>query len=179
MKFLAQKRLMIIAMLTVAFVVSATAVAAEQSTLTSSHINKIRQNCVAAQVALQRVQYNDVAIRINRGQAYDALLTKFIAPFNSRAALNRLSEVDLLTAKTEVIEAHVEQFKKDYVKYEDTLSESLRMKCQDRPVAFYDALGTIRELRAALSADTKAVQTAIEDYEVIVGHMRKTIEENQ
>jgi hypothetical protein len=148
---------------------------AQQSTLTSSHIEKIRQNCVSAQVTLQRVQYSDVAIRINRGQSYDGVLSKLMAPFNSRVALNRLDQAPQLTDKTNTIEAAVADFKRHYVEYEDTLSATLAIKCQDRPVAFYDSLNHTRELREMLANDTKRIQVAVNEYMSIVDGIEKSL----
>jgi hypothetical protein len=152
----------------VAMVLFPTIAWAQQSALTSKHIEKIRQNCLSAQVTLQRIQYSDIAVRINRGQAYDVMMTKFITPFNSRAALNHVSETSTLTAKTEAFEAALSQFRKHYVAYEETLSSTLQIRCQDRPVAFYDSLETTRTLRAQLSEDVDRIQSAVTDYTKVV-----------
>lgn len=148
---------------------------AQQSKLTTEYIDKIRRNCISAQVTLQRVQYSDVVVRINRGQAYDELMTKLIEPFNSRAALNKLSQASSLTEKTTAIQNALSTFKQRYVDYEDTLSKTLGIKCQDTPVTFYDSLTRTRELRSALGGDLRAIKAAIETYKQEIANIQKTI----
>ena len=154
------------------------AVWAQQSTPTAAHIEKIRQNCLSAQVTMQRIQYSDVAIRINRGQAYDTLLSKLMAPFNSRVALNRLGQAPQLSDKTNVVEMALADFKKHYVEYEDTLSATLNIKCQDRPVAFYDSLNRTRELRASLASDLVRLRAALDEYKKIVNALELSLGED-
>ncbi|HYG83306.1 MAG TPA: hypothetical protein VD907_00310 [Verrucomicrobiae bacterium] len=146
---------------------------AQQDTLTERQITAIRQSCLEAQVNMQRLQYSDTAARINRGSMYEAIMEKLIAPFNSRAALNRLQDSPALVAATTNIERTFADFKRHYTAYEDALSSTLQVKCQDQPVTFYDRLTATRELRRQLSKDIQQLSGLLAEYQRIIEEITK------
>ncbi|HEX6258673.1 MAG TPA: hypothetical protein VFZ48_04290 [Candidatus Saccharimonadales bacterium] len=148
---------------------------AQQAKLTEKHIEAIRQNCLAAQVTMQRLQYTDAAARINRGSAYEALMSKLIVPFNSRSALNRLQTTQQLLSTTDNLERVFTDFKKRYTAYEEALSATLSIKCQDQPVTFYDNLSKTRDLRKQLATDITLLSKTFAEYQKIIDGMSKKL----
>lgn len=146
--------------------------------LTDAKIETIRQNCLSAQVALQRIQRSDAATRVNRGQTYEVILTKLMSPFNGRLAFNRLDEASPFTAITKKYERAVDTFKEDYAKYEDSLSKTLKIKCQDQPVTFYDTLTATREARAKVAKDIDAITKILQEYYGLVNTLQTSLPQN-
>lgn len=146
--------------------------------LTDAKIENIRQNCISAQVALQRIQRSDAATRVNRGQTYEVILTRLMSPFNGRLAFNRLDEASTFTTSTKKYEQAVDKFKQDYAEYEDLLSRVLRIKCQNQPVTFYDTLTEAREARAQVAKDIVEVAKILQEYRGLVSNLYKSLPQN-
>ncbi len=163
-------------MLLVALVASPFAMAANNSSnLSSKQIESIRQNCVQAQVSLQQIQYSDAAGRVNRGQAYETLLNKLMAPFNSRVALNRLDIATDLTSSTTDLENAVNVFKSDYNTYSDALANTLTVKCQSNPQDFYSALQEARIDRQQVHKDIQIIDGLMEQYDQQIVGLSKSL----
>lgn len=129
-------------------------------------IDTVKQNCVTAQVEIQRVRYNDAAVRVNRGQGYETLLSKMINPLNSRVTANGYNEhAASLTATATKYQKQLAKFKKDYDAYDDTLASLLRLKCVDKPEVFYGSLEAARTQRASLSVDIANLTQIISEYQ--------------
>lgn len=143
-----------------------------------AHLEKIRQNCVAAQGSMQRVRQSDVATRINFGRAYDSLTTQLITPFNTRAVTHQSSSAPLLTEQTTALTIKVEAFRDDYVEYIDALNRAINMNCQDRPADFYTATEQAHDLREQLANDVKELKKITGDYRKTVESIAKTLEGN-
>lgn len=164
MKYLSRSILVLIFMASAALVFSFSTQVRAQESLSEAHLEKIRQNCVNAQVTMQRVQHSDIATRINTGRVYDALITRQMAPLNSRTALNRISIAPLLAEDTRSLENTLSSFRDNYSDYTDTLSRAIRLKCQDKPEEFYKYVQDARELRKELSEDIKNMKKLTEEY---------------
>ena len=145
------------------------------ASLGEKQLETIRQNCVQAQVTLQQIQYSDAAARVNRGQAYETLLTKLMAPFNSRVALNRLDMATDLTADTTDLEKAFNTFKDDYTNYSDDLTETLEVKCQSHPEDFYEALSNTRDDRAQVHSDIGVMDALMAQYDKGVVDLAKSL----
>ena len=78
-------------------VYSATAQAEDTLPMTDEHIARIRANCVDAQKTLFQIHASDAGLRVNRGQIYESMSTKLMAPFNIRLVLNRIDAANLVT----------------------------------------------------------------------------------
>lgn len=117
--------------------------------LTDEHIALIRTNCVSVQSTMQRIHASDGLLRINLGQRYETIATRFMAPMNSRIALNRLDNV-AMTQTTAEFNDTIREFSTNYQQYEQTMSKALEMKCTDQPVAFYDTVTLARSHRASV-----------------------------
>lgn len=166
-------RKLILSMLACVVLLSPVVSAAPQS-LSDAQIEQIRRNCQASQGYLQQIQRNDAAARINRGRAYESL-SKAVANFNSRVALNKLDGSTLVTITSD-LQQRVTTFQSDYLLYEDALSNALDIKCREQPVTFYDTLTTARDLRARLSKDIVDINTLLDQYQTGLTALRATLE---
>jgi hypothetical protein len=120
--------------------------AQETMPLTNEHIQHIKDNCRAADRTLTQLHASDALLRVNRGQLYDLISTKLMARMNSRIALNRLDGAGLVSA-TAGFDSTLETFRSRYQSYEEQLSTTLHIECQNKPVEFYQAVQRTRELR--------------------------------
>jgi hypothetical protein len=131
--------------------------------MTDEHIARIRANCVDAQATLFQLHASDAGLRVDRGQLYESISTKLMAPFNSRIVLNRVSDENLLTTAAEY-DKQLIAFRLQYQQYEEAMSASLRMKCVNQPVAFYDSIADTREKRRLTHAATVELHKTILKY---------------
>lgn len=151
---------------------------AEQVELDDAKKDIITQNCVTSQVNLQRIQYNDTATRVNRGQAYEALLSQLMTPLNSRTANNGLSgEAAQLTQITNSYQQALRNFKKHYEQYDDAIKGAIKIRCQNKPQEFYNYLKEAQRLRASISQDVAFLDQKIEEYRKIVDDLKNKIEQ--
>lgn len=144
------------------FVVNAHA-QSNESTMTEAHIERIRNNCVEAQSSLGQLHASDALLRVNRGQLYEFISTKLMAPLNSRIALNRLDGVSLISTSTEY-GRQLATFRLNYQSYEESMSVVLKMKCTDQPVAFYDAVNATKIKRQKVHDSTLQLNASIRQY---------------
>lgn len=144
------------------FVASASAQSPE-SAMTDAHIARIRSNCVEAQSSLSQLHASDALLRVNRGQLYEFISTKLMAPLNSRIALNRLDGVSLISVSANY-ERQLVAFRLNYQAYEEAMSDLLKIKCTDQPVAFYDAVASTRTKREKAHSSTLELNALIKTY---------------
>src|SRR5689334_18968108 len=111
--------------------------------MTDEHIARIRMNCQDAQSSLSQLHASDALLRVNRGQLYESISTKLMAPLNSRIALHRLDGVKLVATTTRY-ESQLATFRAKYQEYEEAMSDVLRVNCVNQPVAFYDKVADTR-----------------------------------
>ena len=142
-----------------------TASAAETSELSSEKLAEIKARCVDMQVILQKIQYNDAANRVNRGQSYESLVTRMMIPMNSRTAVNGLSSsAASLAGITTSYQQNLDNFKNSYERYDDAITAALRIKCQDKPADFYKLLTEARKQRTNVSNEVATLAQLIENY---------------
>lgn len=137
--------------------------AEDEPPMTDAQIQLIRQNCVRAQSSLNQLHASDALLRVNRGQLYELISTKLMAPLNSRITLNRLGGLTL-TATTLDYDRQLDTFRNDYRAYEEAMSRTLDIHCVKQPVAFYDSLKDTREKRQKVHADTVSLNTMLQTY---------------
>lgn len=127
-----------------------------------SRIDLIRNNCVAAQGAMQRVLASDRVTRINRGRAYEDTL-RLLAAFNSRASLNTYN-VSELVEYTSTLETQFTAFKTQYLDYEQKLKSVIDMNCKDQPAEFYNNLQRARAARESIQKSIDNIDKTLTDY---------------
>lgn len=153
-------------------------VRAQATPMTEAHIERIRGNCVKAQSTLTRLHASDALLRVNRGQLYELISTKLMAPFNSRVALNRLNGASLVTVATNY-ESQLAAFRISYQQYEEAMSGVLRINCKNQPVAFYDSVGDTRMKRKKVNDSTLQLQQTVQQYKAEFEKFAKTIPESK
>ena len=146
--------------------------------MTEAHIERIRNNCVEAQSTLSQLHASDALLRVNRGQLYESLSVKLMAPFNSRVALNRMNGSELVATATDY-EDQLVDFREKYQAYEEAMSKTLRMNCRNEPVSFYDSVADTREKRAAVHESTLTLHKTIKQYKADLKAFAEDLEEKR
>jgi hypothetical protein len=143
--------------------------------MTEEHIARIRDNCVDAQSTLFQLHASDAGLRVNRGQIYESIATKLMAPFNSRLVLNRINEESLLSTASEY-EKQLQVFRTQYQQYEEAMSATLRINCVNQPVAFYDSVVDTRKKRQLTHQSAIELQSIIQKYGASVDTFAKNFQ---
>lgn len=145
--------------------ISHSVAAVEQVELEPQKLADIKANCVGMQVVLQKIQYNDAANRVNRGQAYESLVNRMMIPMNGRTAVNGLSSsTATLAGITTRYQQKLNKFKSNYESYDNSLTAALRVKCQQKPADFYRYITEARKHRTDISNDIVELNQLIEEY---------------
>jgi hypothetical protein len=165
--------LKIIALMLTCVLLLAPAVSAAPQVLSDDQVEQIRRNCQTSQGYLQQIQRNDAAARINRGRAYESI-SKLVASFNSRVALNKINGSTLVTISSD-LGKRISAFQADYLLYEDALNSALDITCKEQPVTFYDTLTTARDLRARLARDVADINSQLDLYQTGLTDLRATL----
>lgn len=155
--------IMLSGFLLLAGVLSQRVAAQTEPTMTEEQIAQIRQNCVSAQTSLNQLHASDALLRVNRGPLYEMISTKLMAPLNSRITLNRMGGVDL-TATTLEYDRQLNAFYSDYKDYEESMSQTINIRCTNQPVTFYDSLKDTREKRQKVHNDTTQLNELLLSY---------------
>lgn len=138
-------------------------VRAQSAPMTEAHIQRIKANCVDAQSVLTQLHASDALLRVNRGQLYESISSKLMAPFNSRVALNKF-DGSKLVAQSATYETQLNDFRSTYKSYEEAMSRTLRINCVNEPVAFYDSVAEARIKRQQVHQTIVALQKTIQNY---------------
>ncbi len=136
---------------------------AETNPITEAHISRIRDNCFEAQATLNQLHSSDALLRVNRGQLFEYISTKLMAPFNSRVALSRLDGANLISIAKNY-EDQLEIFRTNYQLYEEGMSRTMKINCKNQPVAFYDAVTDTRAKRKKVHDSVLELQKIIQNY---------------
>lgn len=145
---------------------------AQDSLMSEAHIERIRSNCTEAKATLAQLHASDGLLRVNRGQIYDSISTKLMAPFNSRASLSRLDATQLVSVAS-AYERELTAFRTDYKAYEQQMSDILKIDCTKQPVAFYDAIAEARDKRLKVRQHVVALTKQINEYKTAFGNFEK------
>ena len=163
------KKLSVIALATVSVLVLGQTASAQSADLTEEKQAIVVQTCVSAQTVLQKIQHNDAATRVNRGQSYETLVSRRMTPLNTRATSNEYNNsAPLLIGTTNKFQQGLDKFKKDYEKYDNSVSSALKTKCKDKPAVFYGYLEDARSQRQDVANDVANLSTLTGEYRVNV-----------
>lgn len=135
------------------------------STVSPETIARIRARCTENQASLNRLHQTDAFLRIERGTLYRTILDKLMVPMNRRIASNQLDSGKLLTITSDY-KTEYDRFYREYIEYDNALSEVLDISCDRQPVAFYNALVEAREKRVKVSESVGRLKAMIRDYGV-------------
>lgn len=149
--------------------------AEDAAPMTDAHIERIRANCVDAQATLFQLHASDAGLRVNRGQIYESISTKLMAPFNIRLVLNRIDAANLVTTAAQY-ERQLQAFRDQYQQYDIAMNAIIRMNCVKQPVAFYDGVVDARKKRQQTHEATVELQKTIKKYGDEVDALSKNFE---
>lgn len=145
------------------FVVSHTVRAEDSLPISDTHIARISANCVSAQATLMQLHASDALMRVNRGQIFQSISTKLMIPFNGRIAKYTQQNLALVELASRY-DSQFTTFSTDYQQYEEAMSRTLKIDCQNQPVTFYDSLSDTRAKRQVTHDSVMALQKTIQDY---------------
>ncbi len=134
--------------------------------ISQKQIRSIQTHCVENQAALNQLHQTDAFLRIDRGNLYRTISDKLMTPLNTRLTANELPN-DALVAVTKQFNAQYQQFYKNYITYDTSLSKLLSIDCTKEPVGFYNALIKTREDRQQLSVSNQALVQLIVNYKAL------------
>lgn len=137
--------------------------AAQTAPMTEAHIERIKTSCVEAQSTLTQLHASDALLRVNRGQVYESISTKLMAPFNNRVSLGKFDNTALAAHQT-AYDQQLGEFRTNYRLYEEAMTKTLRINCANQPVAFYDSVADTRQKRQRVYESTQALQKSIQEY---------------
>ena len=146
-------------------VVAISQVAMAQSTMPDSQADLIRQNCTTIQTTLRQLRVSDAGLRTDRGQLYENISTKLMAPLNSRIAMSRLDGLELGSIALNY-NKHLDAYREKYQEYERSLSRTIQAGCASEPAKFHELLGATRDLRLELHQETNRLVDLLKDYKL-------------
>lgn len=138
---------------------------AQTDTLTPEKQTIITQNCILSQTALQHIQYNDTATRVNRGQGYETILSRLMTPLNTRTTSGGYNDsATTLIDITKRYQQVLDSFKNHYSDYDNAISSSLKVKCKDNQAKFYGYLEEARRQRQTIAGDVDNLSSLVNEY---------------
>lgn len=145
-------------------------------TLSQEQLTAIKANCISAQSQLQRVLRSDTVARTNRGRAYDITL-RLMAALNSRVVLNKIN-LPKLAENTTALQSKFNQLYNDFTKYNNSMTNTINLKCQNQPAVFYATLTQTRGLRVQLAGDIRDMDRLVDDYAAAVNELKDIVTKN-
>jgi len=148
--------------------------------LSSQQLEQIKGSCITIKATLKQIHSSDALLRVNTGQIYESISTKLMERFDERADYNNMDE-DALVASANNFDLLLDNFRSDYVTYEQQLSLAINIDCTTQPAAFYDAVAQARTNREKMHSDVAALNQALDQYNQVVAQFeidnQKRIEE--
>lgn len=135
--------------------------------LTPEQTERVKLNCVSIKNTLSQLHASDALLRVNRGQVYESVGSKLMDTFNARLANNRLDN-KAMTTVTANYRTALNNFRNDYIAYEQKLSDAIKIDCIARPNTFHTALEEARTLRLKVHEDVLKLHRYIDDYRTSV-----------
>jgi len=136
---------------------------AQSNEMNQEHMEKIRKNCLQSKNSLSQLHRSDALLRVNRGQLYESISTKLMSRFNSRVSSAGHNSSNLSTITRDYAQ-ELDQFREDYIAYEEQLSSAESINCTKQPVAFYDAVVGAHEKRQTVRDTVAGLNQMLDDY---------------
>lgn len=170
-------KILVVIFIFVAVVTFSSTSSAQPADLTSEKRAIVVQTCVSAQTVLQKIQHNDAATRVNRGQAYATVISRLMTPLNTRSTSNGYnSSATLLTDTTKRYQQTLDNFKDHYKSYDNAVSSALKTKCKDKPEIFYGYIEDARRERQNVATDVATLSSLVGEYRVNVLKLRSEVQ---
>ena len=135
----------------------------ESTNLSDAQRSHIRSECTQIKGSLSQLHATDALLRVNRGQVYESLVNKLMAPFNGRLSSAGLDNKAMAT-HIEQYQTALTAFRTDYITYEKKIAELLRTDCSSEPTKFYQLVLDARERRKTVHEDVVRLHQIIDDY---------------
>lgn len=145
---------------------------AQDSSISSEQIQKIRDNCLSTKNTLNQLHVSDALLRVNQGQIYESISTKLMDRFNGRVSNNKMNNSSLVLVMGNYNSA-LNTFRSDYKQYEEHLSATIEINCLNRPNDFYDSVSSARSLRNQVHNDVLTLNQLIDQYQTALGDFEK------
>jgi hypothetical protein len=158
----------IFSLLSIGLLVSLGGSSARAEDLTPDQTAQVKANCVSIKNSLSQLHASDALLRVNRGQVYEAMASKLMDNFNSRLALNSLDNKAMTTVTSSYRNA-LNNFRVNYIAYEQKVSAAIRIDCSSQPNSFHNTVQEARKLRATVHSDVLKLHRIIDDYRSSVG----------
>ncbi len=145
--------------------------------LTPEQLNQVKTTCLSTQGAMRQLRTSDALLRVNRGQIYELMSSKLMAPFNTRLQNNSLDAraFDDTTSRYDVT---LDSFRTDYQAYDQQMATALGIDCTKDPGRFYDAVVAARAKRATVHEDVQKMNGYIDSYGQLVKYLLSATAEN-
>ena len=140
------------------------AASAQDSTLSDSKVQQIKDQCLSIKATLNQLHSSDALLRVNRGQIYESMLTKLMDKFNTRLISNKYDADNLKNIASEY-STMLDTFRLDYQAYEEQLATTMDIDCSSKPVKFYDSVLSARTKRSLVHADVIKLNAQLAKYQ--------------
>jgi hypothetical protein len=137
--------------------------ASAQATLTDDQLQKISANCLTIKSTLNQLKATDALLRVNRGQMYEAMVSKLMERFNGRLTNNDL-DARATTVVASSYRTALQKFRDDYSTYERLLVAAIAVDCSTKPAEFHAAVELARDARFTVHDDVNSLHRYIDDY---------------
>ncbi len=145
--------------------------------LTPEQINLVKNNCVSAKTTLNQLHSSDTLLRVNSGQIYESLATKLMDKFNDRLANNGKTNA-AMNSITSSYKTTLDNFRTDYISYEEQITKAYNIDCTAQPELFYAATENARVKRAVLYSDVAILNQKIEEYKALIAALKTEYQAN-
>jgi hypothetical protein len=145
--------------------------------LTPDQLTQISSTCLATQNTLRQLRTNDALLRVNRGQIYELMSSKLMAPFNTRLQNNSF-DARAFTDTASHYMASLTSFRSDYQAYDQQMAAALSLNCTKNPAKFYDIVVDARTKRNTVHDDVLKMNDYIDSYGQLVKYLSSTIKGN-
>jgi len=145
---------------------------ASAKSLDQTQLDYISANCVSLKNNLNQLHISDALLRVNMGQRYELVSTKLMDRFNNRISSNSF-KIDNLNDISLSYKSTLDNFRSDYITYEQSLSSAIKINCATQPELFYNSVQSVRSNRNKVYEDTKKLVQQIEDYRLEVLNFEK------
>lgn len=146
-------------------------VVSAQTTLSSDQTKQISDSCLLTKNTLSQLHSSDALLRVNRGQIYESMHTKLMNRFNARVSNNKLDSTNLIAASKEYGLA-LDDFRLNYIVYEEQLSKAIAIDCSTQPVRFYEAVALAKVKREIVHNDVIKLNQQIDNYKFALGQFK-------
>lgn len=136
---------------------------AQSAPLSQAQLEQIQGNCIAVKSTLNQIHSSDALLRVNTGQTYESISTKLMKRFDDRAYFNNMNN-DTLVASSANFDILLNNFRNDYLAYEQKLSSAISIDCVAQPEAFYNAVALARSDRVKVHDDVTNLDNELDQY---------------